>query len=170
MKKNTFSWKRAILLLSLGSIFTISACSSEEETAQQVDEQTVNQIKDFTTKFDESLGQANKQLNTFNVALDGLYTGQVSSEQFVKILSGNIENSRSLISTVESYSVNPKVSIYHQNLLKYLNQQHQLFLDSVEMANLEQIDKRSLREAYFQVKNNQNEVRNIFINGENKAI
>ncbi|MCM3443285.1 MULTISPECIES: hypothetical protein [Metabacillus] len=172
--------KRIFIILSLICVVSIIAgCSSKKEAPSSnspfqkssnqgvvMDEATIKEFEKYSGKFEETLKQSNDLLRTFNRSLDGLYTGDNSDKQFAEIMKKNIESSRELIATVEEYEVSSAVTKYNQSLITYLNQQHQLFLEAVDMAINEDIDKDQLRSEYLEIKTIQTEIETAFLSGE----
>ncbi|PMC36323.1 hypothetical protein CJ195_16095 [Bacillus sp. UMB0899] len=170
--------KKLFIPALLSSILVLTGCSSEKKESSlpfpgagtpknnEVDDETTEAIREFAKKFDETINQSNKLLGTFNKALDGLYTNDNSTSQFAQIMKKNINESRELVATLEGYEAVVIVAPYKQSLVSYLNQQHQLFLDAVDMANQESVNKDELRRMYLEVKTSQAEVESAFLTGE----
>lgn len=163
--------KKALLLvfLILSSVVVITGCSSKEKQTGEISEAEAKDIKEFTNTFNNTLDQSNKLLSSFNTALDGLYTKTLSDEQFGQIMKKNIDASRALMSTIDNYNASPYVTVNYQNLVVYLNTQHQLFLNSIDMVNSERIIKNELRQNYLDVKRDKNDLEYKFLYGEDAS-
>jgi hypothetical protein len=147
--------KLLTLILLLTSVCLISACSSKENNKEVVTKDNQSYIQEYDAKLQEFIKQSNNLLSTFNKSLDGLYTQEYSLEQFASIMKKSIEDSNELISKIENYEVHPDIFDFHQQFIVHVNEQHQLFLDAVEMANTDQMDKDRLRADFLEIKQNQ---------------
>lgn len=154
--------KYRILVSILAAFIAMSGCSSEKKSSKPIpfqnedeNRQTNKAVLEFEKKFFVTIDESNDLLQTFNKSLDGLYTGQTSNDQFVTVLTNIINKSNELVTTVEQYEVDPSLMEFKQQLVMHLNIQHQLFLDAVEMANEDNVNKGSLRETYLDIKQEQ---------------
>ncbi len=85
--------------------------------------------------------------------LGGLYTGDNSESQFAKIIRDNlIEDSRELVNSANSYGVDPIFFNINQQVTAHISNQHQLFLDALEMVNTEKLKKKELNQTYIKLK------------------
>lgn len=153
MKKLLFF---VVITIFLG--FTLSACSGEKNKKYangQVKEES------YIDKYDKEVRQYTHQMSeiliAFNNAMDGIYTQQLSREQFKNILTQTIGKSNELVTAVESETIEPEIFDSHQQFILLVNRTHQLLLDAIDMANNteQEIDKETLRSDYLSIKTDQ---------------
>ncbi|WP_231868378.1 hypothetical protein [Fictibacillus phosphorivorans] len=150
-----------ILLLSIALV----ACSSKEKNVTAKVKVT-EENKSYLEEYDESLQGFIEEmtgiLQTFNDSLDGIYTKELTREQFSSNLKESINNSNKLVTDVESVDVDPELFEAHQNLIVIINRSHQLLLNAIDMANTAdtEIDKDTLRNEYMEIKTSQATIAN----------
>ncbi|KGX84367.1 hypothetical protein [Pontibacillus litoralis] len=91
---------KKILLLGLISLLFafLFGCSSEEKSAKENNEAMKESYQEYDTHLQDRIGAANELLETFSGALDSIYMGSMSDNQFAKILKENIiESSNELV-------------------------------------------------------------------------
>lgn len=148
--------------LIIGSLLTLGGCSSSESEIAMAKQQ--EEIMTYSTFLTNTVDSSNKLLNQYNNILDNLYIENMSEEQLSKLMRELVKESSELIREVESGNYyNTSFYEFHTNLIKYLNEQHQLFLDSVEMANTSRVDKSRLRQSYIKIKDRQSELINSWV-------
>lgn len=148
--------------LIIGSLLTLGGCSSSESEIAMAKQQ--EEIMTYSTFLTNTVDSSNKLLNQYNNILDNLYIENMSEEQLSKLMRELVKESSELIREVESGNYyNTSFYEFHTNLIKYLNEQHQLFLDSVEMANTSRVDKNRLRQSYIKIKDRQSELINSWV-------
>lgn len=148
-------------------VFTLVGCSDSENNASS-DPQFEEAIITYHSFLNNTLDTSNSLLNRFNTLIDNLYVQDVSSEQFSGILKAIIKDSATLVKEAdEQKNVHAELKEFHSGYLNFLNQQHQLFLDSIEMANSNRIDKNRLRQNYLKTKSSQEAVINSWSGGSN---
>lgn len=151
---------KVIVMILMVSVLCV-ACSSKEKE-EQTAEAAAGQAE---VEYGKHLGQvfttSEKLLSSLNSALDGLYKGTTSEAQLKKILSDNvIDDSRELVKTVESFDVDPSFYAVDQLVSEYINMQHYLFQDAMEMVNQEKLDKDKIRKSVEELKAKQSEINN----------
>ncbi|MGY3716123.1 hypothetical protein ACWE42_11425 [Sutcliffiella cohnii] len=153
---------RLFSFLIIGSLLTLGGCSSSESEIAMAKQQ--EEIMTYSTFLTNTVDSSNKLLNQYNNILDNLYIENMSEEQLSKLMRELVKESSELIREVESGNYyNTSFYEFHTNLIKYLNEQHQLFLDSVEMANTSRVDKSRLRQSYIKIKDRQSELINSWV-------
>ena len=166
-----------IFIIAVISIISLllTACSSEknEEGAKAASgndkdkqEQVQDSVEEFGLTLQTTIEGSNKLLDTFNKNLDGLYTAEVSEQQFANVLKGVVDESNKLVAGMEKVYVDGTLYDFRQTTVAYLNRQHELFLNAVDMANQEMINKEYLRTEYLAVKEEQAGIVNTWLNGE----
>lgn len=155
--------KKTIIFLFVSLIaISLTACSSKSK--EEVERNTRNTIvEEYEVEFNNINDESNNVLSSFNNALDGYYTRKSSNSTFKSILSEKILASSKFIKETEEKDVDTSVLSFHQQVVVYLNQQHQLLLDAVEMANENDVDKGTLRESYLNLKQQQVDMTNNWI-------
>ncbi|MUK90168.1 hypothetical protein GMD78_17485 [Ornithinibacillus sp. L9] len=150
--------KKLLIIVSIFTTLTIvTGCSSSKnEEGQYAEGISIEEVQEYDSYLQEALQTANSLMSTYNNSLDGLYTGDTSNGQFAKVLKDNvIESSRELVKLVEPYDVNPNFFEINQSLSNLINKQHQLFLDSVDMANQDKVNKDNLKKQVSSIKDEQ---------------
>lgn len=150
MKKNFLMSGMVFLLLIL------SACG-EAPKGQEIEPEAISK---YQTKIKNAVDISNNLLATYNKGLDQLYTNSISNEQFGDLMNSNIETSNEMVRGIDEYTPDPMFFEIHQSVITHLNNQHQMFLDAVEMANQEDIAKEQLREKYLEIKTEQKQLIN----------
>lgn len=171
--------KRLFTIFCILLVFLLlTGCSSKKQASngpippgakQQQQEESESDVssEEFDNYFNSVIKSSNKSLAVFNDSVDGLYTGDVSTDQFKTIMKSLINDSNKLINDVEKHEIDPSFSDVRQNLVIQLNGIHQLFLDAIDMANNDEIDKDYLRTTYLENKQLQGDLVNSWlINGE----
>ncbi|MFS8304208.1 hypothetical protein [Bacillus altitudinis] len=155
--------KKTIIFLFVSLIVvSLTACSSKSK--EEVERNARNTIvEEYEVEFNNINDASNNVLSSFNNALDGYYTRKSSNSTFKSILSEKILASSKFIKETEEKDVDTSVLSFHQQVVVYLNQQHQLLLDAVEMANENDVDKGTLRESYLNLKQQQVDMTNNWI-------
>ncbi|WP_334393211.1 hypothetical protein [Escherichia coli] len=155
--------KKTIIFLFVSLIaVSLTACSSKSK--EEVERNARNTIvEEYEVEFNNINDESNNVLSSFNNALDGYYTRKSSNSTFKSILSEKILASSKFIKETEEKDVDTSVLSFHQQVVVYLNQQHQLLLDAVEMANENDVDKGTLRESYLNLKQQQVDMTNNWI-------
>lgn len=156
MKKHFRVLLSVLLILS---VTLLGACSSKEKATGNL--KVTSENKSYLEKYDESLQEYIKEmtsiLKVFNDSVDGLYTQQISRDQFGTAITGIIERSNTLVTDVESLDTKPELFEAHQNLIMLINRSHQLLLTAVDAAKKvdTEIDKEYLRSEYVEIKTTQ---------------
>lgn len=163
-----------IAVLSIISLL-LTACSSEKNEKgakatsgndKDKQEQVQDSVEVFGLTLQTTIEGSNKLLDTFNKNLDGLYTAEVSDQQFANVLKGVVDESNKLVAGMEKVYVDGTLYDFRQTTVAYLNRQHELFLNAVDMANQEMLNKEYLRTEYLAVKEEQAGIVNTWLNGE----
>ncbi|MBU8855240.1 hypothetical protein [Bacillus altitudinis] len=157
--------KKTIIFLFVSLIvISLTACSASSKSKEEIEQNALNTIvEDYEVQFNNINDESNNVLSAFNNALDGYYTKRSSNSTFKSILSEKILASSQFIKETEEKEVDTTVLSFHQQVVVYLNQQHQLLLDAVEMANENEVDKGTLRESYLNLKQQQVDMTNSWI-------
>jgi len=156
--------KFSLLLFLAMTITLLSACgSSSSEGASSSEMMEV--VEDYDIRFGNALDEANQLLRNFSNSVDALYTTQQSNEQFAQAMRENIKKSSELVMALESHVAHANIFPFHQEVIGYFNNQHQLFLNAIEMANTDRINKDNLRSEYIRLKQEQAELINSWNNG-----
>ncbi|CAI9386626.1 MULTISPECIES: hypothetical protein [Bacillaceae] len=156
---------RFSIILIVLAIF-LSGCSSSSNANIKVTEDNINYLKDYDESLQEYITEMTSILTNFNNSLDGLYTHEVSNNQFAKIMIETIKKSNELVSNVEALDVNPELFETHQNLIVLVNRSHQLLLTAIDSANNSSsdeyatVDKDGLRQEYLEIKKEQANIAN----------
>lgn len=167
--------KKIIITAVLSISLLLSACSSEKnengaKAASGSDkgkqEQVQVEVEEFGLSLQTTIEGSNTLLDSFNKNLDGLFTAEVSNQQFANVLKGVVDESNKLVADMEKVYVNGTLYEFRQTVVAYLNRQHELFLNAVDMANQEKMNKEFLRTEYLAVKQEQAGIVNNWLNGE----
>ncbi|MFC0273633.1 hypothetical protein ACFFIX_19765 [Metabacillus herbersteinensis] len=159
--------KRFLILLTISSVLV--GCSSEKKekgpglgnrNQPKEEEASLSSVEQLDKILQNSIKESNVLLSQFNKSLDGFYTGNTSNSQFATVVSGIVNDSHELVSSVEKEDVDPTVFELQQKLVAHLNQQHGLFLNAVDMANQEKVNKDTLRNTYLEIKQEQAAIMN----------
>jgi hypothetical protein len=159
MKKYTF------LVLLLSFALALTGCSSQQKAGAsklKVTEENKSYLDVYEKSLQGFIGEQTNILQTYNEAVDDLYTQDISRDQFKTAIKGTIEKSSQLVTDVESVDVKPELFDANQNLIALVNRSHQLLLHAIDMANKEDtdIDKDYLRTEYMDIKTKQAEISN----------
>lgn len=148
--------KVSLLLICL--ILLMAGCSSKEGGGQsKADQQKYKEdILAYNTFLTNTMDESNVLLSQYNTAIDTMYMENMNANQFGLIVKELIPKSTQIIKSVEKQDYfHNNIYRFHKEYLVYLNNQHQLFLDSMEMANREKVDKSKLRKRYIEIKDSQ---------------
>jgi hypothetical protein len=154
-----------VFIMLLIVVSMLGACSSKPKK-DSLSVKVTDENKTYLSQYNKSLQGFIKEqtsiLDTFNDAVDGLYTQKYSKEQFASILTTSIDKSSTLVKEVGSLDVSPDIFEAHQNLILLVNRSHQLLLSAIDMANSKDkdIDKDSLRSQYVDIKTEQAKIAN----------
>ncbi|KAA6446986.1 hypothetical protein [Bacillus swezeyi] len=140
-------------MLILSMLLLLTACSSNPSSDEA--NSRPKYLDDYDVHFKNTINKSTKLFSSFNQALDDFYTKKISTEQFKHTITKTIEDSTAFIQETESIKTDDALFEMHQHVLVFLNNQHQLFLDAVEMANEKDIDKKGLRDTYLSLKEEQ---------------
>ncbi|QAS54756.1 hypothetical protein [Halobacillus litoralis] len=141
------------LCLFIGVLAILTSCGDKGE--EQAPGNAAD-LEGYQAHLNEVFSESDHLLSVYSTALDGLYTGEVSEEQFSTLLRKEvISQSNELVSLVESYNASPTIFELNQQLATFANNQHQLFLDSIDMANEERMNKTTLRDNLIKIKDEQ---------------
>ncbi|MCM3619729.1 hypothetical protein M3936_19345 [Sutcliffiella horikoshii] len=153
--------KMYVLVSVLCLILTVGCSSSGGGAKASIDPQLDEALNSYQTFLTNTLNESNGLLNRFNTLVDNLYVQDISSEQFSKVVKEIIKDSSALVKQADGQDYyHQNLQAYHTSYLSYLNQQHQLFLDSIEMANKDRLDKAKLRQNYLKIKDSQSAIIN----------
>lgn len=151
-----------ILILAVCLVFT-SGCSSSENGSAKAnnDPKLEESLESYQTFLGNTLNDSTALLDRYNALVDSLYVQDVSGDQLANLLKGIIKDSSELVKHVDGHDYyHENIQPYHRSVIAYVNEQHQLFLDTIEMANDDRVDKGELRENYLIVKESQNNIIN----------
>lgn len=162
--------KKIIFFLLFSLSLALAGCSptaanKSGETKNESSGLSQNTLDEYNVMLFNAIDTSNKMLRTFNTSLDAQYTSKESNEDFSLKMRDNIEKSTELINSLEIYEVHADLFEYHQSIISHLNNQHQMFLDGIEMANDDNMDKDWLRTYYLEVKSEQAVLVNQWKNG-----
>lgn len=152
---------KKFLLIFIAIILTsaLSACSSKSKNNSttgnvKITEENVPYIEKYEKSVQNYSKEMSEILIIFNNAVDGVYTKELSKEQFSNILTQTIDRSNELVTSVESENVEPDLFESQQQFILLVNRTHQLLLDAIDMANNpdDEIDKELLRTDYLAIK------------------
>ncbi|MGG6447723.1 hypothetical protein [Pseudobacillus badius] len=151
--------KKKLLLISIILTFAIpilSGCfEGEEEVAQP------NPQEEYNKTFEYAINESNKLLDRYSSNLDKLYIDEYTPEQFGVIVREVIGTSNDIVTKVDRTDASKEMFEFHQKVLTYLQNQHNLFLSSISQANAAKnnqqitLDKQNLRNSYMEVKTEQ---------------
>lgn len=144
-----------ILPLLILSVMVGCSKNTDAKVGPTVTEETKPYLEKYDKQVQNFITQSNDLLTNFSTALDGVYTKEYSASQFATELKQFISNSSELVKEIESTNVDPSIFETHQQLILLANNQHQLFLDAIAMANDNDVDKETLRQQFLQIKSDQ---------------
>ncbi|NLP52196.1 hypothetical protein [Bacillus sp. RO1] len=151
-----------ILILAVCFVFTSGCSSSDSGSAKANNDPELGEaLESYQTFLGNTLNDSTSLLDRYNALVDSLYVQDVSADQLANSLKEIIKDSSELVKHVDGHDYyHQNIQPYHRSLIGYINEQHQLFLDSIEMANNDRVDKGELRENYLIVKESQNNIIN----------
>ncbi|WP_374723676.1 hypothetical protein [Calidifontibacillus erzurumensis] len=136
--------------------FEGSGETSNEQGKKEEVKDPLDLYSDVVTK---TFDQSNEMLARFNNALDMLYAGQATEEEFALILVDILPESNKMLTELDSvlYDIDTTLYDFHGKLITLVNFQHELFLKSLEQANSPDVnvEKDKMREDYVKIKNEQ---------------
>lgn len=151
MKKKLVMGSLVLVLLLL------TACGGEP----QEEEGAAPEAKtEYQNKVKGAIDNSNKLLAVYNKSVDQLYTEELSNEEFGNMMRTNIEKSNEMVRSIDEMTPDPAFFEIHQAVITLMNNQHQMFLDAVEMANEDKIEKDNLRKEYLSIKTEQQKIIN----------
>ncbi|MBF0706587.1 hypothetical protein IQ283_08185 (plasmid) [Alkalihalobacillus hwajinpoensis] len=151
MKKKLVMGSLVLVLLLL------TACGGEP----QEEEGAAPEAKtEYQNKVKGAIDNSNKLLAVYNKSVDQLYTEELSNEEFGNMMRTNIEKSNEMVRSIDEMTPDPTFFEIHQAVITLMNNQHQMFLDAVEMANEDKIEKDNLRKEYLSIKTEQQKIIN----------
>src|SRR5690625_3484124 len=157
---------RITLLLTLVILSLILfGCSSQAKN--DPDNELPEALTEVYQAYDQHLQNrvvsSNTILDSFSDALDSIYTGEISENHFFKVLKSDIiVTSQEIVKESESFDVHPSLFDLNTSFINYVNVQHQLFLDAVDMENEEKIQKEQLRKRLVEIKERQANIINTW--------
>lgn len=150
--------KKKFTLLLIVITICLVGCSSKSNGAQvTITDENKSYLDEYNTSLQNYIGKMNSIMKGYNNAVDGIYTKQISEDQFAKAMKDAIKESNALITEVESIDVDPELFEANQNLILLINRSHQLLLNAIDMVNSENgtLNKDYLRSEYMEIKTQQ---------------
>ncbi|WP_026701642.1 hypothetical protein [Salibacterium aidingense] len=155
MKRIFLSMMIALTMPLLSSCGFFSENDDTDSGAGGKDEEAVN----YSDVITQTMNESNELLQDFNQALDSFYANQLTEKTFGERMEEYIPRANEIAGNLDNvmYDVEPGLHEFHRSLIDLTNQQHQMFLDAVDMANDEDknVDKETLREQYSSIKQTQ---------------
>ncbi|MBU8908151.1 hypothetical protein [Desertibacillus haloalkaliphilus] len=148
--------KKIILVLWVATSLLTGCFGSSDDSQEQS-----NSVNNYVTSFQEIIDESNQLLSQYRENLDKLYTNEVSENQFASIVKNMVPKSREIGTGLDDqlYTVDNSLYDFHRDVIRLVNDQHQLFLKTLEEANEEsEMNRDTLYDDYHKIKEIQTEL------------
>lgn len=150
--KKSFKATTIIILVMLA---ILAGCGKKSAPPGEEEE---NLIVAYEKELRGVMGESNDLLISYSNALDNLYTSDNSKDQISNIVKKKVSESSAILRMAEENTPDTELFAFHQELMEYLNNQHQLLLTTVSDLGQENPNPDVLRDTFLDVKKQQSEL------------